>query len=135
MKKILSFFLCFAMLAIGSAAVSAADKVGSAPATNPLTEGYSGPELFVITPVKDTVAMSDDTPVILRGNIVKSQGMGLYLFRDDSGIIQIQISDEIMPNQPITPNDIVEIHGEVEKGLGSMHVEADLVIVKPRKQP
>ena len=135
MKKILSFFLCFTALAIGSLAVSATDKADPAPVANSETEGYFGPERFVITPVKNIAAMNDDTPVILRGTIVKSLGMDLYLFRDDTGVIQVEVRDNIWPEKKITPNDIVELHGETDKGLNSVKVEIDLVIVNPRQQP
>lgn len=73
---------------------------------------------------KDQVARSvsevladarDDRPVELSGQLVRQTGRELYLFRDASGEITVEIDDDDFPSgQPVGAETRVKIHGEVD---------------------
>ena len=61
----------------------------------------------------------DDTFVVLQGYVDKSLGDERYLFRDETGTIQIEIEDKKFRGLTVYPDDFVQISGEVDKGLFS----------------
>ena len=128
MKKILSLLFCFIMLAAGSTVTSAAGKGGFVSTTKPASGGFSGPGPAV-TSAKDAANMRDDARVVLRGNIVQHLGKDKYLFEDASGSIQVEIDDDKWQGQTVTPNDTVELHGEIDRDWNSVEVEVDRVVM------
>ena len=72
--------------------------------------------------------MRDDTRVVLRGNIVQHLGKDKYLFQDASGTIRVEIDDDKWQGQTVTPSDIVELHGEIDKDWNSVEVEVNRVV-------
>lgn len=89
--------------------------------------GFSGPGLSPST-VEQAKQMRDDAPVVLRGNIVQSLGKEMYLFRDATGSIRVEIDDDKWSGQTITPQDTVELHGEVDKDWNSVEIDVDRVV-------
>lgn len=90
--------------------------------------GFSGP---ISGALADTVAaaknLSDDSPVVLTGNIV-SRVAGdddEFIFRDKTGEIRVEIDKKAFAGQKVTPQDTVRISGEVEKDFGK-EVEIDV---------
>lgn len=71
-------------------------------------------------PVARTVAEvladpADDRPVDLTGQLLRQTGRELYLFKDATGEITVEIDDEDFPaNQPVGPEARVRISGEVD---------------------
>ena len=119
MRKILSSFFFFVALAVGSVA---------ALATGPASQGgYSGPGPAVMS-VQDVLTMRDNAPVVMRGHIVQHLGKDKYLFRDASGTIRVDIGSDRWPTQAINPNNLIELHGDVDKDWNSVEVEVKRVV-------
>jgi len=98
MKK---FAAVIAVMALCSAPVMAAEQGGfSGPsATQSQAGGFQGPNGSVTT-VESAKSLRDDTWVTLRGNIVERISDDLYVFKDASGTINVDISgdDEYGPS-------------------------------------
>ena len=67
--------------------------------------------------------MRDDTWVTLRGNIVERISDDLYLFKDASGTINVDIDHKRWRGVTVTPKDTVEIQGEVDKDWNSVEID------------
>jgi uncharacterized protein (TIGR00156 family) len=60
----------------------------------------------------------DDRPVELAGSLVRQTGRELFLFRDATGEITVEIDAEDFPaGQPVGPEARVQIRGEIETRL------------------
>ncbi|MBM3069960.1 YgiW/YdeI family stress tolerance OB fold protein [Enterobacter sp. RHBSTW-00994] len=75
--------------------------------------------------VKD---LKDDAWVKLRGNITERQSDDRYLFRDESGTVNIEIDHKRWNGQTITPQDKVEIQGKVDKEWNEFEIDVKQVI-------
>lgn len=94
--------------------------------------GFSGP---VSGSMADTVAaakqLADDSRVVLTGHIT-SQLAGSkneYIFKDDTGEIQVEIAPKVFRGIDITPDDKVRISGKVDKDLGR-DIEIDVKVLE-----
>jgi uncharacterized protein (TIGR00156 family) len=65
--------------------------------------------------------------VILEGNVIKQIGDELYQFRDSSGMINVEIDNNLWNGQSVTPADKVRISGEIEKDWNSVELDANKV--------
>ncbi len=92
----------------------------------PKNGGFTGPSVEVIT-VEQAKGMKDDTFVILQGNIKQNIGKELYVFTDASGSINIEIDDDDWNGVFVGPDDLVEIRGEVDKGLTKIEIDVDQI--------
>lgn len=115
--------------ALASAPVFAAnggfDGPGAATnTTNQTTQmgGFIGPNSGEMTVAK-ALDMSDDSWVILRGNIVKQLDNKHYEFTDGTGTINLEISEKRWNGINVTPKDKVEIRGKIDKDWNSREVE------------
>lgn len=79
-------------------------------------KGPSGANTAPIT-VKQALDSWDDTKVVLRGHIVNALGHEKYTFTDGTTEVIIEIDDEDWAGRTITPEDTVEIYGEVDKDM------------------
>ena len=113
MKK---FAAVIAVMALCSAPVMAAEQGGfSGPsATQSQAGGFQGPNGSVTT-VESAKSLRDDTWVTLRGN--------LYVFKDASGTINVDIDHKRWNGVTVTPKDTVEIQGEVDKDWNSVEID------------
>ena len=91
--------------------------------------GYTGPGPSLNT-VDQAKSMRDDTHVSLKGQIVQHLGGEHYLFKDDTGTINVEIDGDRWQGQNIGPNDTVEIYGEVDKDWTEMKIDVDRIIKK-----
>ena len=122
MKKLIAFLFCCTAFVAGSALAS---PVGSAP------EGFTGPGSAVSPPVtsaREAKSMRDDTRVVMRGHIVQQLGKDKYLFKDASGTIQVEIDDDKWRGLSVTPDDIVEIRGEIDADWKGVEVDVDSIV-------
>ncbi len=117
------------VLAISAAPAIAAKQGGfadpNAPATAqqaPASGGFVGPTGTVTTAEK-AKTFSDDAWVTLRGKIEQRIGGDRYVFRDASGTVNVDIDDKRWNGQTITPQDTVEIQGEVDKDWNSVEID------------
>lgn len=91
--------------------------------------GFSGPGPAVST-VAEAAKLGDDTPVVLVGNIEKSLGDEKYLFKDASGSITVEIDNDDWRGVNVTPENVIEIRGEVDKELFDIKIDVDTVTLK-----
>ncbi|MBJ7222296.1 MULTISPECIES: YgiW/YdeI family stress tolerance OB fold protein [unclassified Brenneria] len=122
----------FAIAALCAAPVFAAQTGGfvdpKAPAAHSQNAagGFIGPQGSVTTVAK-AKEMKDDSWVILQGTIEQRIGGEDYLFRDESGTITVEIDDKYWNGQTITPQDKVELQGELDKGFSSAELDVKQV--------
>lgn len=84
--------------------------------------GFSGPSA-ALTTVDKVKSMSDDTWVMLQGNIEQRVGDETYTFRDASGTLTVEIDKKRWNGQTITPKDKVQLEGKVDKDWSSVEVD------------
>lgn len=97
--------------------------------------GFRGPSQQVST-AEQAKQMSDEKKVRLRGYIVQSLGGEDYLFQDETGTIAIEIDYKRWRGQIITPDDLVELYGEIDKDWKSIAIDVKHVIkVHPDTPP
>ena len=84
--------------------------------------GSQGPNGSVTT-VESAKSLRDDTWVTLRGNIVERISDDLYVFKDASGTINVDIDHKRWNGVTVTPKDTVEIQGEVDKDWNSVEID------------
>ncbi|QMI03901.1 YgiW/YdeI family stress tolerance OB fold protein [Citrobacter sp. RHB25-C09] len=121
MKKLAAMFAVFALC---TAPVFAAQQGGfSGPtATQTQSGGFVGPNGSSAT-VESAKSLRDDTWVTLRGNIVERISDDLYLFKDSTGTINVDIDHKRWNGVTVTPQDTVEIQGEVDKDWNSVEID------------
>ena len=66
------------------------------------------------TTVKHALSFKDDTPVQLKGFVVKALGDEKYQFQDATGSITVDIDDELWGGKAISAKIPVTIIGEVD---------------------
>ena len=91
--------------------------------------GFTGPGPALST-VQQARDMRDDSPVTLQGHIVQHLGDDHYLFKDNTGTINVEIDNKRWQGQNVGPNDTVEIYGEVEKDWSELEIEVDRIVKK-----
>lgn len=98
----------------------------ASPANSTASGGFVGPGPGLDT-VDQALKLRDDAPVALRGNIVRHLGGEKYLFQDDTGSIAVDIDQRKWAGQNVTPQDRIEIHGEIDKDWNSIEVDVDTI--------
>ena len=91
--------------------------------------GFTGPGPNIMT-VKQVKSLGDDAQVALRGNIIRSLGGKKYLFQDATGTITLDIKANRWEGQQVGPENLVEIHGELDKDWTEIEVEVDRILVQ-----
>ena len=90
------------------------------------TGGFTGPRLEVIT-VEQAKSLKDDTPVVMHGKIIESLGNEYYTFADETGSIRVEIDNDVWKGLFVSENDLVEIHGEIEKDWLRIKISVDSI--------
>lgn len=103
------------------------------------TAQYTGPgarNMVARTVAEVLQQPTDDRPVLLTGHLVQQTGRELYLFKDSTGEITVEIDDDEFPaNQPVGADQLVVIRGEVEARLmRSPRIDAEKVELAPATQ-
>lgn len=121
MKKLT---LAALLLAVCSVPALAAQQGGFvAPENTPAQlGGFSGPSASLTT-VEKAKTLRDDTWVTLQGNIEQRLSDDTYSFRDATGTINVDISHKRWNGLTITPQDKVQIEGEVDKDWNSVEID------------
>lgn len=83
-------------------------------------------DVNVIT-VEEAKNMGDDAYVTLQGYVTNKTADEKYTFQDKTGNITIEIDDDDWDGVDITPADLVEIQGEVDKGWTAMEIDVDTI--------
>ncbi|MGR5139256.1 YgiW/YdeI family stress tolerance OB fold protein [Vibrio jasicida] len=88
---------------------------------------FTGPTTSAINTVKEAHNAADDSFVLLTGNIVQALGDETYLFKDETGEIQVEIDNEDWMGQDVSPQDKVAIRGEVDSEWTTMQIDVDTI--------
>ena len=120
-------FALAAIVALMSAPAFAANTQGGfsgpgAPASQQQAGGFSGPNSSVTT-VDAAKRLQDDAPVTLRGNIIQQNSDDDYTFKDSTGTISVDIDRKHWTGVNVTPSDVVEIIGEVDKDKKGVEID------------
>lgn len=84
--------------------------------------GFAGPSA-ALTTVDKVKSLSDDTWVMLQGNIEQRVGDDTYTFRDATGTLTVEIDKKRWNGQTITPKDKVQLEGKVDKDWSNVEVD------------
>lgn len=92
---------------------------------------YAGPNnnMMDVVTVEQVRGMSDNSPVIIQGYILRKNGENSYVFQDTTGTINLEIDEEDWGGMTVSPNDFVEVWGEVDRN-GSSMIEVDVSAMK-----
>lgn len=82
-----------------------------------------------VVTVEQVRAMPDDSPVIIRGYLLRQNGENSYVFQDTTGTINLEIDEEDWGGLTVSPTDFIEVWGEVDKNGMSM-IEVDVSAIK-----
>lgn len=73
--------------------------------------------------VEKAKGLNDDATVTLRGYITEQRSSDDYTFKDSTGTISVDIDQKHWNGLNVTPNDLVEIEGEVDKDKNSLEID------------
>lgn len=76
---------------------------------------YTGPVVQNKVSVTQLKNLADDSLVTLQGNLTKHLGGEYYLFRDESGEIEVEVDNKVWRGITVGPEDLLNIRGEVDK--------------------
>ncbi|WP_281549351.1 YgiW/YdeI family stress tolerance OB fold protein [Kluyvera cryocrescens] len=122
MKKIAAVAIILALTSAPAFAANQGGFSGPTSTTTSQTGGFVGPN-GTVTTAANAKTMRDDTWVTLRGNIIERVSDDLYIFKDSSGTVNVDIDHKRWNGQTITPQDVVEIQGEVDKDWNSVEID------------
>lgn len=122
--------IAFALMTIGFSAFSSETQGGfTDPSATPRelrsanhTGGFSNPNAQ-ITPVSEISNLKDDQYIVLQGKITQQIGHELYLFKDSTGEVEVEIDNDVWRGQTITPSDEVKLFAEIDRDWRKIEVE------------
>ena len=89
----------------------------------PAAAQFRGPEA---TGATATVAQANSarpgTYLTLTGNVVSHLREDYFLFSDATGEIRVEIDNRVFRNQPVSPEDTVRIHGEIDRNSRGLYM-------------
>ena len=88
-----------------------------------------------VSKISDVKAMPDDTEVVIQGVIVQNLGDENYLVKDDSGTVNIEIDEDLVHGNTITPEAEVLITATVDQDGNVTSLEAEEVQFMPANAP
>ena len=84
---------------------------------NPYSGGFKGPGSMNVSRAADVEKAYDDAIAVLEGNIVEQVEKDLYVFKDASGTVLVDIDQEDFLGATVTPQTRVRLIGEVDKDI------------------
>lgn len=110
MKKSIMTVCLAGVLGFSSLAMAAGFNGGG---SQQYYSGFNGGNQAIST-VAQAKQMPDDSWVTLQGNIIKQIGKEDYVFKDNTGEINVEIDDRDWRGITVSPQDTVIITGEVD---------------------
>lgn len=86
-----------------------------------------------VSKISDVKAMPDDTEVVIQGVIVQNLGDENYLVKDDSGTVTIEIDEDLVHGNTITPEAEVLITATVDQDDNVTSLDAEEIQFMPAK--
>lgn len=75
--------------------------------------------------------MPDDSMVYIQGYITQNLGDEMYVFQDDTGTMNIEIDEDLMSGNTVSPTTVVWIAAEVNKEGDITSLEAEEIQFMP----
>jgi uncharacterized protein (TIGR00156 family) len=125
-------FALFTLLTLSAALPVHAQGLSAAPPVH-AQGGFvdkPGSAMAGVITVVEAKKLRDDTYVQLQGVIVRALGDEKYMFRDSSGEIVVEIDDDVWRGVTVSPDDGVEIRGEIDKDILGISVEIEVEAIK-----
>ena len=122
MKKIAAMTAIIALVSMPVLAAGQGGFTGPSTTTTTQAGGFTGPS-GAVTTVANAKSLRDDTWVTLRGKIVERISDDLYVFKDATGTVNVDIDHKRWNGVTVTPQDVVEIQGEVDKDWNSVEID------------
>ena len=127
MKKSILAVAFFSLACMGSAYANQPNGGFTGPSNTSAAQGnggFTGPSAAssVVT-VEQVKSMRDDTHVTMRGHIIQHLHDDNYTFQDDTGTITVDIDHNKWNGQTVSPQNLVEVYGEVDKDRNSVEVD------------
>ena len=88
-----------------------------------------------VSKISDVNNLPDDAEVVIQGVIVQNLGDDNYLVKDDSGMVNIEIDEDLIEGNTITPEAMVLITATVDKDDNVTSLEAEEVDFLPQNAP
>jgi uncharacterized protein (TIGR00156 family) len=83
---------------------------------------------MTVMTVEEVRGLSDNSPVVVRGYLLRQNGENSYIFQDNTGTINMEIDEEDWNGVTVSPTDMVEIWGEVDKnGMAVMEIDVSAI--------
>ena len=92
-------------------------------------QGNMNNNMMEVVTVEQVRGMADNSPVIVRGYLLRQNGENSYVFQDNTGTINMEIDEADWGGLTVAPTDYVEVWGEVDKN-GSSMIEVDVSAIK-----
>ncbi len=89
--------------------------------------GYTGTSDLHYTFARDVKSLRNDEFITLKGYIISKIGNEKYMFKDDSGTVQVEIDDEDWRGLNVGASDRVILQGEVDRDWNSVTVDVSSV--------
>ena len=80
-----------------------------------------------LTTIKLARMEKHDAEVALEGHIVKKIKAEHYLFKDDTGVIEVEIDNKDFRDIKVTPKTKIRIVGEIDKKWNATTIDIDFI--------
>jgi uncharacterized protein (TIGR00156 family) len=88
-------------------------------------DGYTGPDDATAATAAEVAGLKDDTHVRMVGRLVRSLGDETYEFEDDTGMLIVEIDDEVWQGESFGSDILVELTGEIDNDDGRPELDVD----------
>lgn len=89
--------------------------------------GFLAEDDAKFTSILKAKKLGDNSYVRMKGKIVSKISKEKYLFKDNTGTIQIEIDDDTWKGIKASPKDTVIIEGEVDKDWDAISIDVDTI--------
>lgn len=95
---------------------------------NNMNNNMNNNNTMTVMTVEEVRGLADDSPVVIRGYLLRQNGENSYVFQDNTGTINLEIDAEDWNGLTVAPTDMVEVWGEVDKnGMSVMEVDVSAI--------
>lgn len=86
---------------------------------------YTSPQEQNKVTIAQLKNLADDSWVTLEGKLAKHLGGEIYLLRDASGEVEVEIDQDVWRGTEVGPSDLIRIRGEVDHSWNKTEVDVN----------